>query len=86
MLIFKYIEIPERENEYYGFLFWNKTYIVNGKNYETFYCAGNGGNKIFIFKDLPLTVVITAKAYNRPYGHFQVDKMMEKYILPALIK
>lgn len=83
---FKYIEIPERENEYYGFLFWNKTYIVNGKNYETFYCAGNGGNKIFIFKDLPLTVVITAKAYNRPYGHFQVDKMMENYILPALIK
>lgn len=83
---FKYIEIPERKNEYYGFLFWNKTYVINGKNYETFYCAGNGGNKIFIFKDLPLTIVITAKAYNRPYAHHQVDKMMEEYILPALIK
>lgn len=83
---FKYIDIPGRENEFYGFLFWNKTYIVNGKNYETFYCAGNGGNKIFIFKDLPLTIVITAKAYNRPYGHHQVDKMMQEYILPALLK
>lgn len=80
------IQITERKNEFYGYLFWNKTYTVNGKDYETFYCAGNGGNKIFIFKDLPITVVITAKAYNRPYGHSQVDKMMEEYILPALLK
>jgi len=80
------IQISERVNEFYGFLFWNKTYTVNGKNYETFYCAGNGGSKIFIFKDLPLTIVITAKAFNRPYGHSQIDKMMEEYILPAVIK
>ena len=82
----KQIQVPERENEFYGYLFWNKTYSVGGKNYETFYCAGNGGNKIFIFKDIPLTIVITAKAYNRPYGHLQVDKMMEDYILPAVIR
>jgi CubicO group peptidase (beta-lactamase class C family) len=80
------IQIPERLNEFYGYLFWNRTYTVNGKSYETFYCAGNGGSKIFIFKDLPLTIVFTAKAYNRPYGHSQVDKMMEEYILPAVIK
>lgn len=80
------IQIAERENEFYGYLFWNKTYTVNGKNYETYYCAGNGGNKIFIFKDLPLTIVITAKAYNRPYAHSQVDKIMEDYILPAILK
>ncbi|MGC4039890.1 MAG: serine hydrolase [Flavobacterium sp.] len=82
----KQIQITERINEFYGYLFWNKTYTVNGKGYEAFYCAGNGGNKIFIFKDLPITVVITAKAYNRPYAHLQVDKMMLEYILPALLK
>lgn len=80
------IQITERENEFYGYLFWNKTYTVNGKNYEAFYCAGNGGNKIFIFKDLPLTIVVTAKAFNKSYGHPQVDKMMEEYILPAILK
>jgi CubicO group peptidase (beta-lactamase class C family) len=82
----KHHAIPERNDEYYGFLFWNKTYHVNGKDYETYYCAGNGGSKIFIFKDIPYTIVITAKAYSRPYGHSQVDKMMEEYILPALLK
>ncbi|OJW14804.1 serine hydrolase [Mucilaginibacter sp. 44-25] len=69
---------------YYGYLFWNKTYEVNGKYYETWYCTGNGGNKIFVFKNLPLVVVVTASAYNESYAHAQVDKMMQQYILPAV--
>lgn len=79
-------KIPGRDNEYYGYLFWHKTYHVNGKAYETYYCAGNGGNKIFVFKDVPLVVVITATAYGTAYAHAQVDRMMEKYILPAMVK
>ncbi len=82
----KYKPIPGRQDEFYGYLFWNKTYIVNGKPYETFYCAGNGGNKIFIFPDQPLVIVITATAYGAPYAHSQEDKMMTDYILPALVK
>ncbi|WP_224996077.1 serine hydrolase [Cesiribacter sp. SM1] len=77
--------IPERENEYYGYLFWNKQFSVNGKPYEAFYSAGNGGNAIFIFKNLPLVVVITATAYGAPYSHSQVQEMMELYVLPAVI-
>ncbi|NHA03891.1 serine hydrolase [Mucilaginibacter sp. HC2] len=71
---------------YYGYLFWNKTYTVNNKPYETFYCSGNGGNKIFVFTNTPLVVIVTATAYNRPYAHPQVDKMMQQYILPAVLK
>ena len=82
----KHIALPGRENEFYGYLFWNKTYQVNGKNFETFYATGNGGNKIFVFKDQPLVVVVTATAYNRPYAHPQVDKIMERYILPAVLR
>jgi CubicO group peptidase (beta-lactamase class C family) len=80
------IEVTGRTNEYYGYLFWNKRYEVNGKQYETFYCAGNGGNKIFVFKDQPLVVVITATAFGTAYAHPQVDKMMEEYILPSVLK
>jgi CubicO group peptidase (beta-lactamase class C family) len=78
--------IPGRDNEYYGYLFWNRTYKVNGREYETYYCAGNGGNKIFVFKDQPLVVVVTATAFGTPYAHAQVDKMMEEYILPATLQ
>ena len=80
------MQIPETEHEFYGYLFWNKTYAVNSKQYETYYSSGNGGNKIFIFKDQPIVVVITSTAYNTPYGHSQVDKLMTNYLLPAIFK
>jgi len=82
----RHLQITERENQFYGYLFWNKTIASNGKNYETFYCAGNGGNEFIIFKDLPLTIIITSKAYNRPYGHSQSDTIVKDYILPAILK
>ncbi len=69
---------------YYGYLFWNKTYQVNGKNYEVYYCSGNGGNKVIVFKDQPLVFVITATAYNKAYSHSQVDKIIQNYLIPAI--
>lgn len=82
----KQIEIQGRDNEFYGYLFWNKTVTYKGKNYETYYCSGNGGNKLIIFKTLPLVVIITSKAYNKPYGHVQSDKIVSDYLLPAILK
>lgn len=72
------------ENEYYGYLFWNKTYKAGGKDYEVYYSSGNGGNKIFMFKDSPIVIVITSTAYNKPYGHSQVDKIMQDFLIPAI--
>ena len=73
------------EDGYYGYLFWNKVFPVNGKNYEVAYCSGNGGNKIFIFKDIPFVIIITASAYGIPNAHATVDKMMVDHILPAVL-
>jgi CubicO group peptidase (beta-lactamase class C family) len=74
------------EGEYYGYLFWNKTYKVNGVDYEVYYSSGNGGNRIFIFKDQPIVMVITSTAYNTPYGHKQVDNIMQDYLIKTIIK
>lgn len=76
--------ITSRKNEYYGYLFWNKNYKSKDKLYEAYYCAGNGGNYILIFKDQPLVIVITASAYGQPYAHSQVDKIIQEYLLPAI--
>lgn len=76
------IELPHTKDEFYGYLFWNKKYTINNISYEVSYCSGNGGNKIFIFKDLPLVIVITAIAYNKPN---EVEKIMKEYLLPAII-
>jgi CubicO group peptidase (beta-lactamase class C family) len=74
------------EDEFYGYLFWNKTYKVNGIDYEVYYSSGNGGNRIFIFTDQPIVIVITSTSYNTPYGEKQVEKIMQEYLIPAITK
>ncbi|MCP1994327.1 serine hydrolase [Flavobacterium sp. HSC-61S13] len=74
------------DDEFYGYLFWNKTYKINGLDYEVYYSRGNGGNRIFIFKDQPIVIVITSTAYNTPYGEKQVEKIMQEYLIPAISK
>jgi hypothetical protein len=78
--------MPISKGEYYGYLFWNKTYKNAGVDYEVYYASGNGGNKIFIFKDHPIVIVVTSTAYNTTYGHSQADKIMQNYLIPAIIK
>ncbi|MGH1519285.1 serine hydrolase domain-containing protein [Chryseobacterium sp. JK1] len=71
--------------EGYGYLFWRKVYQVGNQDYEAYQCSGNGGNKIIVFKDIPVVIVITAKAYNKPYAHPQADKIIQDYLLPAIL-
>ncbi|MBC7850993.1 MAG: serine hydrolase [Chitinophagaceae bacterium] len=82
----KQIQIPGRENEFYGYLFWNKSFRINNSSYEAFYCAGNGGNYILIFKDQPLVIVITATAYGQSYAHPQVTRIIEEFVLLAVLR
>lgn len=70
--------------EGYGYLFWRKVYTVGNKSYEAFQSSGNGGNKIIIFTQIPVVIVITAQAYNKPYAHQQSEKIAQDYLLPAL--
>ena len=79
------IPLPQGGNDYYGYLFWNTTFDIGGKKHEAFFATGNGGSKIFVFKDQPLVIVITATAYGKWYMHTQVSNMMNRYILPAVI-
>lgn len=81
----KLVTQPYNESSFYGYLFWNRIYSVNGKDYEVSFCTGYGGNKIFIFKDIPFVIVITAQAFGLPYAHAQVDTMIEDYILPSIL-
>ena len=72
------------DGESYGWLWWNKNYQVGGSDWNTAYCSGNGGNKIFVFPQQSLVVVVTASAYGQRYMHSQVDDMMTRHILPAI--
>lgn len=77
--------LPDDRPGFYGLLFWNKAFVVAGKSYQAYYSSGNGGNKIYMFKDLPIVIVITASAYGKAFAHIQADEIVEKYLLPAIL-
>ena len=60
-----------------------KTYNVSGVDQVVYYSSRN---RIFIFKDVPIVVVMTSTAYDTPYGHKQVDKIMQYYLIEAIAK
>ena len=79
--------VPRNDDNsgFYGYLFWHDSFPLGNKIIDVAYATGNGGNKIYIFKNIDLVVVINASAYNRPYAHSQVNKIMAEYILPAVM-
>ena len=68
----------------YGYLWWLKTFQSGGKGYPAYFMSGNGGNKIAVFPDLEMTVVITSTNYGTRGMHEQTEKLLTDYILPAV--
>ena len=67
----------------YGYLWWTKYLDANGVRYYGKLAQGNGGQKIYIFKELNLVTVITAGHYNMQSSSNEINA---KYILPAFNK
>lgn len=67
----------------YGYLWWLKAFKSQGKSYPAFFMSGNGGNKIVVFPELDVTVVITSTNYSTRGMHEQTEKLLTDYILPA---
>ena len=68
----------------YSFLFWTLTNKINNKNFDLVIARGNGGQRVFINKELNLIVVITAGNYNKKGIANDGQAAMNKYILPAV--
>ena len=68
----------------YGYLWWHKTYTVNGKQIKSIEARGNGGQYIFVVPELDVVSVITAGNYRNGKTK-QPEKIFEQYILPTLV-
>ena len=68
----------------YGYLWWLKAFKSGEKSYPAFYMSGNGGNKVAVFPELDLAVVLTSNNYNTKGMHEQTDRLLTDYILRAV--
>jgi len=68
----------------YGYLWWLKTFKSGDKSHAAFFMSGNGGNKVMVFPDLDMTVVLTSTNFNTKGMHQQTELLLTDYILRAV--
>ena len=68
----------------YGYLWWRKPFQSAAAAHPAYYMSGNGGNKVAVFPDLDMVVVLTSTNYSTRGMHEQTDKLLTQYILPTV--
>lgn len=70
----------------YGYLWWLSEFGQNQKT-KAHFMSGTGGNKIAVFPELELVVVLTSTYYNGGMeSHKQTNQLLNDYIVPAIQK
>jgi CubicO group peptidase (beta-lactamase class C family) len=72
------------EETEYGYLWWLKSFKSGEKKYAAFFMTGTGGNKIFVFPELQMTVVITSENYRLREQHELSERILTDYILASV--
>jgi CubicO group peptidase (beta-lactamase class C family) len=69
----------------YGYLWWLRTFTAGGKAWPAWLMSGNGGNKVAVVPDLSLVVVLTSVNYNAKGMHLVTDRLLQDYVLAAVV-
>ncbi|MDQ3818511.1 MAG: beta-lactamase family protein [Acidobacteriota bacterium] len=77
-------QVDERTE--YGYLWWLRAFESGGRKFKAYYLTGNGGNKVVVFPELEMVVVITSTNYNLRDAHDLSDRLLSEYILGAVEK
>ena len=72
------------EQRHYGYLLWLYPYSVKSVTHHSYQMAGSGGNKVVIFPNLDLVVLVTTTNFGARNPHQITDKLITELILPAV--
>jgi CubicO group peptidase (beta-lactamase class C family) len=72
----------DQETEY-GYLWWLKTFKSGAGSFRAWLMQGNGGNKVAVFPDRKMVVVITTTNFRVRGAHQLSDKLLTDFVLKS---
>jgi CubicO group peptidase (beta-lactamase class C family) len=75
-----------REDTDYGYLWWLPTFRANGRDFRGFAMYGTGGNKVYVFPQEQLVVVVTTANFRVAGAGALTDRLLTEQILSGLQK
>ena len=74
-----------RQDTDYGYLWWLQTFHSEGRNWRSWGMYGSGGNKVVVFPDQQVVVVLTTTNFGVPGAAALTEKLITDYILKSLL-
>jgi CubicO group peptidase (beta-lactamase class C family) len=72
-----------REDTDYGYLWWLQTFHLSARALRSYGMYGTGGNKVLVFPNESLVIVVTTSNYRVQGAAALTDKLLVDYILAA---
>jgi CubicO group peptidase (beta-lactamase class C family) len=66
----------DRYADGYGYMWYQKNYLVGGQSVTVHFASGNGGNKIYVIPTFDAIVAISSSAYGRGYGQRRSEHIL----------
>lgn len=78
--------VRANEQQQYGYQFWKRDWKTSCSSTPASYMSGNGGNNVVLIPELEAVIVLTRQHYGQRGMHQQSTRLIEEYVLPALVK
>jgi CubicO group peptidase (beta-lactamase class C family) len=72
------------EQTEYGYFWWLKSFSTPAKKFPGYFMLGSGGNKVGVFPEQDMVVVITTTNYHERGAHQITDRLLTDYVLAAV--
>lgn len=68
----------------YGYLWWLKTFKSGERKFAAYYMTGTGGNKVLVFPEQEMCVVVTSENFRVREAHELSERLLSEYILASI--
>ena len=72
------------EETEYGYLWWLRSFGTGPESSPAWMMSGSGGNKVVVFPNERMVVVVTTTNFRRLDAHELTDRLLTEYVLPAI--